>query len=398
MLRLAPRTAVALGTLAAALAIGGCGRRAESRDPAGPTSQIEADAYVRRAIRSSNEGVILFPSQRAERVFELPRLNEIAHALKAPAAKCFLMRAIETMEPVASGERGYEGIPEGQLKIRVRIAPSGEVVRTEVLETGFLDEEMEPCIREVLEQQRWPPNKSGNTHFIDAIYWVSLGMQQRLDQEPMATHVRREQVGAGRRAKACLQGRVDAGRYEIRGLNLIDREGSTMVNRIDTGDLPPAIRACLATAFRAIRLPREPDTFVRPLAPRVVFEIDRGGTVSVEGERWLELVELEERARRAAERAALVAEDPEAADELPARRPIEAVAPGLVDRDAKLVEPVEPTEPTEPVELVEPVELGSPTEPDEPDEPTEPPPPEAEDPGKGGLRLELGGRRRGDDA
>ncbi len=309
----------------------GCGRaRKGARAPAGPTTQLEADRYVRRAIRSSNEGIILFPSQRAEKVYELPRLNEIAHGLKVPAARCFLRRAIETMEKSTGGERGYDHVPEGQLKMRVRIAPSGQVVRTEVLESGFVDEQMEPCLREVFEQQRWPPNKSGNTHFIDVVYWVSLGMQQRLDTEEMVTHLRREQVGAGRRAKACLQGRVDAGRYEITGLNLIDREGGTMVNRIDTQKLPEPIRACLATAFREIRLPREPEAFVRPIAPTVTFEVGRDGTVVVDGERWLELVELEERAQRAAERAALTGDEPEVVDELPARRPKSPVASGAV--------------------------------------------------------------------
>ncbi len=387
MVRVAHRfPARRLGALALLLCVVGCGNRRNARSPSGPTTQLESEAYVRRAIRSSNEGVILFPSQRAERVYELPRLNEIAHALKPPAARCFLMRAIETMELSDDTERGYDDVPEGQMKVRVRIAPSGEVVRTEVLETGFTDEEMEPCIREVLEDQRWPPNKSGNTHFIDVIYWVSLGMQQRLDAEPMITHVRREQVSAGRRAKACLQGRVDAGRYEIEGLNLIDREGATMVNRIDTGDLPESIRACLATAFRAIRLPREADSFVRPLSPRVVFEIDREGTVSVEGERWLELVELEERARVAQERAALAADNPEI-DDLPARRPTEVVAPGVIGLapDDGTGTPAGPG-----------TEGSGEADPQSP--PAEDPPPKAQDPGKGGLRLDLGGRRRGDDA
>lgn len=387
MVRVAHRfPARRLGALALMLCVVGCGNRRNARAPSGPASLLESEAYVRRAIRSSNEGVILFPSQRAERVYELPRLNEIAHALKPPAARCFLMRAIETMELSDDAERGYDNVPEGQMKVRVRIAPSGEVVRTEVLETGFTDEQMEPCIREVLEDQRWPPNKSGNTHFIDVIYWVSLGMQQRLDAEPMATHVRREQVSAGRRAKACLQGRVDAGRYEIAGLNLVDREGATMVNRIDTGDLPESIRACLATAFRAIRLPREADSFVRPLSPQVIFEIDREGTVSVEGERWLELVELEERARLAEERAALAADNPEI-DELPARRPTEVVAPGVIG-----LAPDDGGDPPAGPGTDGPGEA----EPESP--PAEDPPPEAQDPGKGGIRLNLGGRRRGDDA
>lgn len=366
----------------AILAVVACGRQG-SRTPDGATSDSEANRYISRAIRQSSEGVILLPSQRAEQVFELPRLNEIAQGLRAPAARCFLMRAIETMEPAPSGE-GYENVPEGQVKLRVRVAPSGEVQRAEVLESGFLDPEMEPCLRDVLEEQRWPANKSGNAHFIDVVYWVSLGAQKGAGTEAMAMHLRREQVGAGRRAKACLQGRVDAGHYEIRGLNLVDREGATMANRIDTTELPEPIRACLAAAFREIRLPRDPDAFVRPVAPRVAFDITRDGTVTVDGEKWLELVELEERARLAAERQAKAGETPpDPVDELPPRRPVQlgpGVTAGSIDPGAPEAEPTPPVEP-------------EPTPPAE----AEPTPPR-EDPGKGGLRLDLGGRRRGDDA
>lgn len=387
--------------LAVALGLGGiaCDRDRASRSPEGRVSDSDANRYIRRAIRSSSEGVILLPSQRAEQVYELPRLNEIAQGLRAPAARCFLMRAIETMEPAPAGSdegRAYVHVPEGQMKVRVRISPSGEVLRTEVLESGFTDEHMEPCLREVLEDQRWPPNKSGNAHFLDVVYWVSLGMQRGLETEEMATHLRREQVTAGRRAKVCLQGRVDAGRYEVGGLNLIDREGGTLVNRIDTGDLPEPIRACLAAAFRTIRLPRDPEAFVRPVTPRVVFEVGRDGAVGVDGESWLELVELEERARRAAERQALEGDGAEAVvDELPAHRPEPDVSTGVLGvggRDAGAAGEDEPGT------------SEAPPPGDEP-EPPDPPPapnPDAEDPGRGGLRLDLsptgGGPRRGDDA
>lgn len=387
---LGARLAVALALLASAACV-----REGSRRPQGPTSKMESDRYISRAIRQSSEGVILLPSQRAEQVYELSRLNEIAQGLRGPAARCFLTRAIQTMEPDPAGDRGYANVPEGQIKIRVRVAPSGEALRTEVLESGFVDEQMEPCLREALEEQRWPPNKSGNSHYIDVIYWVSLGMQKGAGSEAMVTHLRREQIGAGRRAKTCLQGRVDAGRYEIKGLNLVDREGATMINRIDTADLPEAIRSCLATAFRDIRLPRDADAFVRPVAPMVAFEVAGDGVVAVDGERWLELVELEERARVAAERKALAAEQGEdQVDELPAKRPPPSsptLSTGTVGAGAREGTPDAP--PREP-----------PAEPKPPaDRPADPPADgtdEAprEDPGKGGLRLDLGGRRRGDDA
>ncbi len=371
-----------------ALALGGlslaCGRfRDGPRTPEGPTSEMEANRYIRRAIRSSSEGWILLPSQRAERLYERPRLYEVAQGMRAPAARCFLARAILTMEVRTDDEAGYANVPEGQLKMRVRLSPSGEVLRAEVLETGFADDEMEPCIQQVVEEQVWPPNRSGNAHYIDAVYWVSLGMQGGLDP----TVLRREQVAAGRRAKACLRGRVDAGRYEISGLNLVSREGATMANRVEAVALPDEIRACIATALRDIRLPRNPDAFVRPVSPMIAFNVGSDGVVRVDGERWLELVELEEKAQRAAERDALATGDQEVEDEfvdtLPPRRPQTAT-----DSSAAL--------PRAPLELAPtdapPTDPGT-TEP-EPSPKTRP----AGDPGKGGLQLDLGGRKRGDDA
>ncbi|MEM7159169.1 MAG: hypothetical protein AAF799_40405 [Myxococcota bacterium] len=391
------RQCIRLGlALVLGLAAAACNRPGRGgNSPDGPVSDMEANRYIRRAIRQSSEGVILLPSQRAERVYELPRLNEIAQGLRSPAARCFLARAIETMERRTDGERGYLNVPEGQIKARVRIAPSGEVLRAEILESGFKDEQMEPCLQEVLVGQRWPPNKSGNAHYIDVIYWVSLGFQRGLDTEEMAVHMRREEVSAGRRGKACLQGRVDAGRYEVSGLNLIDREGRTLVNRVETGDLPEPIRACIATALREIRLPRDPDAFVRPLSPTVTFDITGDGTITVVGERWLELIEMEERAQLAAERDALRSESEEPyelVDELPSSRPSE-LSTGAVAVGERLAEetageqPVEPDPNGQPPPAVEPPNPGAVASP----APTQ-------DPGKGGLRLKLGSRGEGDDS
>ena len=365
--------------LALGVAVGGCGRSGKGpRTPDGATSQIEANSYIRRAIRSSSEGWILLPSQRAESLFERPRLYEIAQGMRPQAARCFLARAIETMEPQTDGERGYRDVPEGQLKVRVRLAPSGEVLRTEVLESGFKDAQMGPCLEKVLREQLWPPNRSGNAHYLDAVYWVSLGFQGGLPPDTL----RREQISAGRRAKACLQGRVDSGRYEVAGLNLVSREGATMVNRVEAKTLPDEIRGCIATAMRDIRLPRDPDAFVRPVSPQVTFEVDRDGTITVDGERWLELVELEERAQRAAERAALAEGDEEVddiyVDTMPPRRP-----------DSEQAEDTAPT-------AEGPLELAP--EPTPSPDASEPTAPAAQDPGKPGLQLDLGGRGRGDDA
>jgi hypothetical protein len=368
---------LSLRALALAVALPACGTRADrgTESPDGSVSEIEANRRVREAIRRSSEGVILMPSRKAERMFELPRLNELAQNMRQPFAVCFLRRAIVTMQS-RPGSADYEGVPEGQAKIRARIAPSGEVVRAEVLETGFHDEAMEACLTSVVEDQKWPENQSGNVHYVDVVYWVSLGAQRDRDTATFRQHVRRESLAAGVRAKPCLQGRVDSGSYAVDGLNLVDREGGTLVNRVEQGALPEPIRACIARAFRDIRLARDPDSFVRPIAPKVEFRIDRDGTIAVVGEEWLRLVELEEEARRAQERAAMTGELE--GDARPGGPPIPSV--GLVDEgEPELPRGDAPAEAVEPEpEPVDPEPVATPKE----------------DPGQGGLRLDLGGRRR----
>ena len=358
--------------MALLLAASGCGRRSkDSQAPDGPATDQQRDRYIQKAIRSSSEGVILLPSKRAEAVFELPRLNEIAQSMRRPMAACFLRRAVLTMERTGDPERPWAGIPEGQLKIRARVNPSGDTVRAEVLETGFADDAMEPCLTDVVRAVSWPPNESGNNHFIDIVYWVSLGLQGDIYTEMFKDRMKREQVAAGVKAKQCLQGRVDAGTYAVHGLNLVNHEGATMANRVDHETLPDSIRTCIAKAMQSIRLPREADAFVRPVSPEVTFVVSRDGTVDVEGEAWLKMVELEDRARAARKRAELTGDDgleddgTAVVDELPAHRP-EGPATGAAG--ATDTTPVEP-EP-EPAK----------------DEPKL-------DPGKGGLRLDLGGGR-----
>ncbi|MFO0633736.1 MAG: hypothetical protein U0168_12870 [Nannocystaceae bacterium] len=306
------RRATGRAALAAALALSlaGCGVR-KANTAITPMTKMGTDRYVRKAIRSSNEGVILLPSEKAERVYELPRLNEIAHALRDPAALCFLSRAIETMEPAAD-ERGYSGVPEGQVKIRARIAPSGEVVATEILESGFTDERMPACVQRAIEKQQFPPNKGGVNHFVDIVYWVSLGMQSDVHTEAWRDQLKRESIAAGIRAKPCLQGRVPTGAHTIGGLNLVNREGQTMINRIDAQSLPEEVRSCVARAFRDVMMPRQPDAFVRPVATQVAVQIHRDGSIEVDGEEWLRLIELEERARLDERRAALRGEGDQA--------------------------------------------------------------------------------------
>ncbi len=353
-----------------AVLAGGCaGRGAEGPQTDGPSTQLQAEAKVREAIRRSSEGVIMLPSKKAERVYELPRLNEIAQALRQPFAACFLRRAIVSMTPSAEGP-GFDGVPEGQAKIRARIGADGSVVRAEVLETGFDDEPMESCLTQYLRQQRFPPNETGHTHYIDIVYWVSLGLQRGVDDPKFQEHVKRETIAAAVRAKPCLQGRLDAGDYTVDGLNLVDREGMTLINRVQDEALPEPVRACVAQAFRDVRLPRDAEAFVRPVASQVTFAISRDGGIEVHGEQWLRLVELEEQAQVAAKTRESKDVDDGPADIVddgpPAPVGLGAAAPGGRTREPVTPEPV-------------------------PTAPPRPQPPRA-DPGEGGLRLDLGGR------
>ncbi len=374
----------ALVALVTALAASACASR-KDESTVNPMSTLGRDRYIQKAIRSSNEGVILLPSTKAERVYELPRLNEIAQGLREPAAECFLRRAIETMEPTEGKENGFAGVPEGQVKIRARIAPSGEVLRTEVLETGFVDERMPACIEKAIARQQFPENQTGVNHYIDIVYWVSLGIQSDVHTEAYRTRLRREQIAAAVRAKPCLQGRAQAGAYRIAGLNLVDRDGTTMMNRIDAKQLSEPVRTCLARAFRDMRLDRQPDAFVRPMLAAVDVKVADDGSIAVDGERWLELIELEEHTRMMEQQAKLagVGEGDGQApasdvDELPAERPVSG--PGDVESPAVADDGVDDV-PAEPPTTA-------------PGEPVKAPPRDApKDPGKGGIKLDL--RHRG---
>jgi hypothetical protein len=368
--------------LALVLVTGGCARRSGDQSSIeGPVSKEQADRFIKRAILSSPEGVIMLPSRKAEHLFELPRLNEIAQELRAPAAACFIRRAIETMKRSDAEDHDYEGVPEGQVKIRARIAPAGDVVRVEVLESGFADEDVPQCVTAVIGEKRWPSIRSGNTHFVDIVYWVSLGFQPGVGTEAFEDDLRRQQTMAGIRAKNCLQGRVDAGKYRVEGLNLVDREGNTLTNRIEPVALPEPVRACIVQAFREVRLPREPDAFVRPVSPVVEFEVLRDGTVTVADEEWLRLVQIEDRARRIKERAELTGELSESEQR---------------EVDRELVDFGEPDFDEIPSELPSATEQAEDSVVDDPEPSFEAPPADAtrSDPGKGGLRLDLGGRSR----
>lgn len=333
--------------------MGGCRGRGTD-DPDVEQTQLQAQATIRKAIRSSPEGFIFLPSKRAQRVYELPRLNEIAQSMRQPAAACFLAQAVQTMRTAPETDLGFDDIPDGQAKLRMRVAADGKVLRVETLETGFSSEAVPQCVSDELKRRRFPQNETGTSHFIDVVYWVSLGPQPSANGH--GERVRREQVEAGVRAKKCLQGRVGEGSYSVDGLNLVGSNGATVANRVEQEGLPDDVRQCVATAFRALRLLADDGTFIRPVIVGTTFAVGSDGGVSVKDEEWLRLLELEERARR---------------DSLRAER-----------------------EASTPVDTLEPLE--SPPDPEvarqpEPEPETTPATPKA-DPGKGGLRLRMGPR------
>lgn len=309
--------------------------------------------YIKKAVRSSSEGVIILPSRRSESLFDLQRLNDIAQALRPPAAACFVNRAILTMKRgPRDGEAAYVDVPEGQVKIRVRLAPDGEVLRSEVLETGFKDPEIEPCLRQAIEAQRWIPNRSGVVQYLDVIYWVSLGDGSEDHSPQAAQEIRRQTAMAALRGKGCLEGRAPAGTYDVEGLNLLDREGNTLVTRVDEGRLRANVRECLAVVLRQIRMPRAPQSFIRPISPQIRYTVASDGAVTFDDEPWISLLLLEEQALREERRA-------DVSDFTQGATP--------ADEPEKVPEP-EP-------------DSGEPAQP-------------AGDPAQGGIRLKLGGHRK----
>lgn len=368
MLRSRTPRALAFTGLVSLVSLGmGCARDNLART--GRVTQDQADDYLRAAIRQSSEGVVLDPSQQGLDQIERVRLGEIAQELRGPAAVCFLERAIETMEPgTIDGEAGWLAVPEGQIKFRARVAVDGTVLAADVLESGFTDDHMETCVGEVIRKQRFVESRDSFAYFVDVYYWVSLGFFAEAQSEDFAELMRRQQAQAGLRAAGCLRGRVPAGTYAVSGLNLFDREGRTLVNRVERGSLPSDVSACIAGVFKSIRIHAEPDSFVRPAAPKVEFTVAPDGTVGFADQRWLELVELEERAARDKRKAELL-DQPVGADQ------------GEPDGWIDLGEPDDPDDPADPGES----SLPHPS--------LDPKPPPTGDPTKPGTKIDLSPRR-----
>lgn len=283
--------------------------RSGRRDLASTATHAEADRYIHNAVRRSSEGVILLPSRKATTSYDSATLADLAQQLRTPLAQCFLERAVETMERgVVDGEETFVRVPEGQAKVRARLGADGTVVRVEILETGFLDVVMEECVLTQVKAQRFPPPGQGNLTYIDVVYWVSLGFNARANTADAELTLRREQARAGVRAKRCLQGRVGAGEYRFDGLNLVGREGRTLINRVNANDVPADVSSCVAQALKGLVLPAEREAFVRPVTPEITMTVRADGEIVARDEDWLRVLELEQQAQREALREELAAE------------------------------------------------------------------------------------------
>lgn len=377
--------------------VAGCKGR-ELRKPEGEITEAEAMRYIERAVGQSSEGVVLMPSKRAETDYDRVRLNEAAQAMRGPLAVCFLQRAILSMKMgEVDGEPGWVDVPDGQAKLRARLDPNGNVMAVEVLASEFDDSEMEACVMGVVERTKFPESRRDSSNFIDVVYWVSLGFHAGASSQEFATLMRREGVEAGLRSKRCLEGKVPPGDYTIAGVNLFDRNGDTLVNRVENGDFPRAITPCLAQAFKGMQIGREAEAFVRPAEFSVQFTIESDGAIVFADEEWLRLVQLEEQAQRDAQRAKL-----ESGNEVPVDDGgVSGVVPELgkdpsLDPDAQgpLREdaPPRPDEARPPVKTERPDGVPTPRPEQDPKTGSKPRKPK-KDPGKGGQKLDLGSPR-----
>ena len=360
------------------MGVGACKARS-SRGPNTEMTQAQADRYIRKAVMKSSEGVVFFPAAKTGYDYDRVRLNEIAQSMRQPLAVCFLDRAISTMERgEVDGETTYLKVPEGQGKFRARINSAGEVLRAEVLESGFKDEQMEACVLRVIESKTFPQLRGQSQSHVDIVYWVSLGMHAGAQTPQFARLLRKQQALAGVRAKKCLEGRVEAGVYEVEGLSLFGRTGGTLVNRITHGDLPTEVSQCVAQAFKSIMVDPEDDSFVRPASPVVTFTMREDGVVTVSDERWLQVTEMEERAKREEQRRELQGgEAPPPSEPLPASGAHDVTISGL--------EPVVDEDPPDSRPAPEPAPLPEPTPAPEPEDPRQ-------DPSQRGIKLDLGPR------
>jgi hypothetical protein len=196
------------------------------------------------------------------------------------------------------GELGLSAVPQGQVRLRARLNATGEVLRAELMETTIEDGPLVSCVQEAIGAQAFPSVRASTLRWVDVLYWVSLGYDRGRDSPERQRFHRREVAEASRAAKQCFGGRVQGGSYPLQGVSLVDREGTSLINRIEPNDLPPPVNRCIAQVFRRIEAPADPESFVRAVISDVVYTVDPEGVVAFGDEEWLRLTELEAAALR----------------------------------------------------------------------------------------------------
>ena len=278
----------------------GCSGRGTEAPSGGQASVGQIDRYLERGVALSSQGVVLMPSQAMERETDRTRMTEIARALQLPLSLCFLRRTIEAAEiGEVEGQRALVRVPQGQLRVRARLNGAGEVQQVELMEGTFEDSPMVRCIEDAVQEQAFPAVRSNTLRWIDVVHWVSLGYDQGREQ-PDLVRARRLQVARlSRSSLRCLEGRLRPGTYRAEGVNLVDRTGSTLVNRIEPGALPGPVARCVAQVFKALTTNAEPESYVRAILPVVEYQVDGAGVATFADAEWLRLLDLEAAAQRA---------------------------------------------------------------------------------------------------
>lgn len=334
----------------------------------------------------ATEGVLILPTGRSEEAFGILRLYELAESLRPPAAQCFLERAIATMVPDAEDPRGYRSIPEGQLKLRIRVGADGKLAEMDVSDNRFQDPEVPRCFSRLLESRAWPETSVAYALPLDVVYWVHASPPGAGDEWSSA--LRRQTAEVATRGATCVEPHLSPGEHTFEALVLVGRSGDALATRVepDRSGLPEDARGCLAHALRETRLAVDETAFVRPVRLVLRYAADDAGALAVHDGEWLRRLQLEELARRAQQQAlAGVAPTPV---RVPGRSEVNPSSSDAVDTSSDAADTsIEAADPSR----------GPEGEPGASEDPSEtagsgPGSGPAADPGQSGLRLDLSGR------
>lgn len=249
-------------------------------------------------VKGAAEGVTLLPNRQSDVIYSPRRLAEIAQSLREGAAQCFIRQALENVQIDPSHPGELTGVPEGQLKLRIRLTPGGKAINTEVLDSSFPGDAMPRCFAKLVEAREWPKQATASNQTIEAVYWTGFGEHPEAGTPEFETRVHRQAAEAGDRARACLDERVQPGTYTVQGLNLINSDGVTVASRVLASDLPKPVRECVEGELEPIRL-KASSAFIRPIISEINYTMADDRQVAMADDAWLRLVRLEDQAIRA---------------------------------------------------------------------------------------------------